>query len=191
MNPTDWITAIAAIVNALSVIVLVVITNRYATSTQAILEESRKAREAAERQATAAQANIEFLQRRLEEQTGLGRNTVQGAINTAIASIFYWRALPISDLSKASSLPSPEDLLPMNLSTVLEQARGISPFVGGLVSVGFDNLQLAKNEIERIKNVSAEVRTGYFDPRPGNADSYLAEALRKFQEAQETIERLR
>jgi hypothetical protein len=95
MKPTDWIMAIAAIVNTLSVIALVWLTHQYADSTHEILEESRKAREAAQRQATAAQSNIDFLQCQLEEQSGLGLKIVQSAIDSGIGSISYWRSLPL------------------------------------------------------------------------------------------------
>jgi hypothetical protein len=190
MRTTDWIIAIAAIVNAASVIALTFVTVYYARITKRILEESHKAREAAERQANAAQDNIRFLQHELEEQIGLGRITVQSAIDSAVASILYWRKLPLSDLSRASSLPNPDNLLPGNLSAVLEHARRTSVELGQFVSDGFQNLQMAKNEIERVKNANAAIKTGFYNDKPSEADGYLAEGLSMFQEAEETLDRI-
>jgi hypothetical protein len=197
MNLTDWIVAVASSVNAISVVVLVVITYKYAESTKAILEESHKAREAAERQAdaaqqnikaansqaNAAQANVDFLQRQLEAQIGLGRGMVQAAIDSAIRSISYWRGLQISDLSRATSLPDPSGLLPPNIATVVEHASRISVPAAELVSEGFDNLRLAKNEVERVRNASKAINTGFYDSTPSSAEKYLAEAFGKFQKA--------
>jgi hypothetical protein len=187
----DWIVAVASIVNAISVVILVRITSRYAESTQQILEESRKSREAAEKQAAAAQANIDFLQHQIETQAGLGRMMVQSAIESRITSITYWRSLPLSDLSRATSLPNPNDLLPANLSSALEHARGISPTIGQLFSEAVDNLRIAKNEIERAKNVNAAIKSGFYIDKGSQADGFLANALGKFQEAQKTLSSLR
>jgi hypothetical protein len=191
MNPTDWIVAVASIVNAASVVILVRITSRYAESTQKILEESRKSREATEKQAMAAQANIDFLQHQVETQAGLGRMMVKHAIESRIISITYWRSLPLSDLSRATSLPNPNDLLPANLASALEHARGISPAAGQLFSEGVDSLRMAKNEIERVKNANAAIKTGFYMDKASLADGFLDNALHKFEEAQCTIASLK
>jgi hypothetical protein len=191
VKPTDWITAIAAIVNAVSVIALVGITWHYARLTGKILDESHKSREAAERQATAAQANIDFLKRQLEEEKGLGRLNLRSTISTAIRSIQYWNALRLGDLSRAGSLPDPNNLVPPNSQTVLDHARSVSPFVGKLVAEGFDYLEIAKNEIVRVKNANAAIQIkALYDDRASEANSYLSLALTKLEEAQTTIDRV-
>jgi len=187
MNTTDWIIAVSAALNAVIVFALTIITRKYVVLTKGILTESHKAREATERQATAAQQNIEFLQRQLEMQAGLGRTTVQGAIKSAIAEINQWRQLPLSELKLGTSFPNPDGLIPTNLSTILERAYRVSSSIGTLVSEGFDSLQLAQNEIERTKNASAAIGTRSYIDRPSDADRYLAEALQKLQKAQDTI----
>jgi hypothetical protein len=78
-------------------------------------------------------------------------------------------------------------LIPTNLSTILERANKISPLIGILVSEGFDNLQLAQNEIERTKNASAAIGSGSYIDKPSEADQYLAEALQKLQKAQDVV----
>jgi hypothetical protein len=194
MAPTGWIaivSAAAAIVNAGSVVVLVVITKHYARSTAELLEESRKAREAAERQAsasllqaTAAQSSLDLLRQQLEEQLGLGRGIIQSAIASAISQIEYWKTLPLSDLARASSLPLSGDLLPQAAAAAVEHARRISIAGAQMLSDAFDDLRLAKGEVERAKSVSHAVRTGFFDDQPIKAAAYLESAFIKIQKAQ-------
>ena len=52
------------------------------------------------------------------------------------------------------------------------------------LSEAFDDLRLAKNEIERIKNVNQALRTGSYDDKPSNAAAYLESAFSKIQKAQ-------
>lgn len=205
MTSAQWITmisaaiaAIAAIVNAVSIVVLVIITNRYAKSTAEILDESRKARQAAERQAnaaqesisasirqaSAAQASVDLLHQQLEEQLGLGRGVIQSAIASAMSAISYWKSKPLSDVSRAGSLPPTDDLLPMNAVAAIEHARRISAEGAQFLSEAFDDLRLAKNEIERIKRVNQTMRTGFYDDKPSNAAAYLETAFSKVQKAQ-------
>jgi hypothetical protein len=119
MASLQWITiisaviaAFAAIVNAGSVVILVVITSRCARSTAEILDESRKVRQAAERQANAAQqaisasllqanaaqAGVDLLRQQSEAQLGLGRGIIQSAIGSALTAISYWKSRQLSDV---------------------------------------------------------------------------------------------
>ena len=77
-------------INAVSVVVLVVVTAYYALVTRRILAESEKMRKAAEkqalsgeRQASAAFATLHHLQQQVEELQGLGRSIVIGALYRA------------------------------------------------------------------------------------------------------------
>ena len=181
--------AIASAVNALAVVVLVCVTSWYASSTKKILAESRKTREAAEKQATTAQNTLEILQRNLEEQSGLGRIALKHELARAISLIVYWQERPVTELVRASSLPETSDLIPANLSNILDQARRVSFVVGETTSAAFHKLLLAKTEVERLKNADASRISGNpYDSAPSKANVYFAEALRKFQEIQKAIE---
>ena len=124
-----WLTDHSAAVQALSAVVGVLLTGalvwttvRYLQTTMGILEESRKAREATEKQASAAQRSVDFLQLQLNEQRGLARSVVQSAIDTAIAAIALWKRRPFTDVSKARGFPDPDNLVPTNANIAVEHA---------------------------------------------------------------------
>jgi hypothetical protein len=182
----EW-AALATIANVLTVVVLIVVNILYlkAANKQASAAATQAAQ--SQLQATAAQANINFLKARLEEEVGVGRNMVLSAIDGAINSIGYWHSRPLTDLSRASSLPDPGDIVPRDASSILDHARRISPNVGRLVSEGFDNLGLVKHEIERLRNANVALPRGFYDASPSKAPEYLAMALDKFKQARSQI----
>ena len=94
MSP-EQITTYAAIVQAAAAVVslivagvLAFVTHRYMKLTKGILDETAKARVAAERSASAAQESasatfqsLHLMRQQLEEQAGIGRLTVESAID--------------------------------------------------------------------------------------------------------------
>ena len=193
MNLPQWVTLSAAViavvgtaVNAASVEVLVLITNRYAKSTANILDESRKAREAAEKQAEAAQksfsasvpqasaapASVSLLRQQIEGQLGLGRGIVQSATASALSRITYWKSLPLTNLSKASSLPPTIDFLPVNAQSSIEHARRISEQGPNRCPTHL-TIFGRQEVIERTKNSSQAIRAGFYDDTPSQAPAYL------------------
>jgi hypothetical protein len=48
----------------------------------------------------------------------------------------------------------------------------------------FDDLRLARSEIDRLKNASQSIRSGFYDATPSKASTFLTEAFVKFREAQ-------
>lgn len=72
--------AFAAIVSLLLTTALTVTTIVYAAITNRILEESRKTREAAERQAKASHENLDLLKQQLESQLRLGPQILRESI---------------------------------------------------------------------------------------------------------------
>jgi len=161
----DVISAAAAAINVILVAVLVVITWRYASSTANILEESRKARQAAEQQVTTAQAQasaaqsqataayetLHLLREEIQDLSGLGRGIVQSAIQSTISAIEYWKRQSLKDLAQLQSFPPTDGLVPANANSAVEHARRISPSGAQLLSAAFDNLRRTREEIERIK----------------------------------------
>lgn len=152
MNNTQEVIFWATVVNAVSVFVLVVVTIWYASSTARILDESRKARKASERQADAAEESLRVLRHQLEEHTGLGRTIVASAIQSARRNIEYWRRANIYNLACIRALPSVIDLPPSNSGSAVEHARRISVDGSGELSSCFDNLRHARAEIEIIRD---------------------------------------
>ncbi len=180
---TAIVSAVAAVVNAGSVIVLVWITKRYAESTAAILEESRKARTAAESQASAARQSVEVLQQQLEDQLGLGRSVVQNAIDSAISTIGYWKERDLRTGPRALGFPPTDGLVPNNAISAVEHARRISGELAQHLSSAFDDLRNARNEIERMRAIASAKSTTYLETSPSRADEFLSNAFAKLQNA--------
>jgi hypothetical protein len=206
---SDWLTAHAAAVQALSSVASVILagilvwtTIRYARSTAEILEESRKSREAIELQAKAAQSqssasqaqasaafeSIALVREQLEDQLGLGRSVIHSAIDRAVSAISYWKERPLADVAKAPGLPPSDNLIPPNASAAVEHARRNAPQVTQELSSAFDDLRNARNEIERIRLLS-KPRTGlgFLEQTQSKAPEYLDSAFKKLQRVKAAI----
>jgi hypothetical protein len=177
------VSALAAVVNAVSVVVLVWITKRYSESTAAILEESRKARAAAESQASAARQSVAVLQRQFEEQLGLGLSVVKNTIDSAISSISYWKQRDLKTGARAPGFPPSDGLTPSNAISAVEHARRISAEVAQHLSSAFDALRNTRNEIERMRAVGSAKSTTFLETSPSRADEFLSDAFAKLQKA--------
>ncbi len=195
---SNWLTAHAAAVQALASVasvifagILVWTTIRYARSTAEILEESRKSRKAAESQASAGEAqaraafeSIALVRQQLEDQLGLGRSVIHSAIDSAVSAISYWKERPVTHVAKASGLPPSDNLIPANAVSAVEHARRVSPQAAQQLSSAFDDLQHAKNEIERIRLLGRAAGTagqGFLEQSPSKAPEYLDSAFKKLQ----------
>lgn len=178
----DW-------VNAVSVVVLVLVTAYYAWTTRQILTESEKMRKAAEKQATSAeqQASAAFetlhhLRQQVEELQGLGRSIVRTTTDSLIRGIEEWRKLDIkAHFATADTLPSPR-LLPENAQTVLDHARRISDDCATLLAQAFDDLRSAEDQIEILRKGATAYRGGFFSPAAFDPNPYLTTAFSKLQE---------
>jgi len=177
------VSAGAAVVNAVCVGVLVWITKRYAQSTAAILEESRKARAAAESQASAARQSVEFLRQQFEEQLGLGRSVVQNAIDSAMSGVEYWKQRDLKSPPRAPGFPPTDTLIPSNAASAVEHARRISSELARLLSSAFDDLRNARYEIERMRATGSAKSTAYIETTESRAPEYLSDAFGKLQKA--------
>ena len=98
--------------------------------TKGILDETSKARAAAERSAAAAEESasatfqsLHLMREQLEEHAGLGRSIVRTTIDSATNAIDHWKSLKIRELN-ISRFPSTADLVPATASSAVEHARG-------------------------------------------------------------------
>jgi len=192
MNAMEWaavVTACAAVVNAVSVVILALITRQYARSTKAILEESKKARSAAESQASAASLSVSLLQRQIEEQFGLGQSIVASAVESLMKQIEYWKSQDIKKLALCNGLPPTTDLVPPIFQAAVEHARRISPVAGEALLKASDEVKLAKNAIESIRGIVPESGhgLGIYDAAAKDFDSRLTGAFELIVEAQKIL----
>ena len=154
---TAVVMSIATAVNTAFVVILVRVTKKYTRITGEILEAAQAQAKAAQTQANAAQAQasaasetISALRQQIEEQLGLGRTAVQTIITSAMKQIEYWKSMEIS-FATSRTLPPTEDLIPTTIASAIEHARRISREGAEHLSGVFDNLRLARNEIEAVK----------------------------------------
>jgi hypothetical protein len=174
-------------INAALVFALVVITAYYARSTANILDESRKAREATERQASAAEESIRALRQRWEEEAGLSRTIVATAIQTATRNIEYWKNRNIQNLAATNGLPATVDLLPTEHHSAIQHARRISVDASVELSGVFDNLRLAKTEIEILRD-ARETSVAFYAEHSRFALEFLDAAKIDLDKAQEYLQ---
>ncbi len=176
-------------VNAISVVVLVLVTAYYAWTTRRILAESEKMRKASEKQAAAADqqalaafATLAHLRQQVEELQGLGRSIVQTTTDSIIRSIEEWKKLDIKGkFAIAETFPAPR-LLPENAQTVLDHARRISPDYAAQLRAAFDDLRSAEDQIEILRRGATAYRRGFFDPGAYDPNQYLTSAFSKLQD---------
>jgi hypothetical protein len=143
-----------AVVNATSSAVLVGVTIWYAYITARMLDESRKATGAAERQATAAEESIRALRLQIEEQSGLAKSIVATAIQSTIRNIEYWRNVNTFNLAAIKALPETIELVPTDASRAVEHARRISADASAQLASCFDNLRHARLDLEIMRSGS-------------------------------------
>jgi len=172
--------------------VLAVTTILYLRTTNRILTESRKSREAAEKQALAAQRSVDLLQQQFAEQLGLGRSVVQSAIDSAIAAISYWKQRPLTHVAKASGFPPSDNLIPANALAAVDHARRISPQAAEDLSSAFDDLRNAVNEIERTRLLCSAASlhghgSSFLEEKPSEAPAFLENAFKKLQKVKALV----
>jgi len=176
--------AAAAIAGIVLTAVLVTATILYLRATNRILVESRKSREAAETQASAAQRTIALLQQQFEEQLGIGKLIVKDAIRSTRQTIEYWAAQPgFGQLAAAPGLPPTDRVLPSNWMNALDHVRRISGDGAASLAQVFENLKKMCDEVERTRDVAK--RQGAFLYRtPSRAPEFLVSARASLDEAE-------
>jgi len=181
-------------VNAISVVVLVLVTAYYAWTTRKILNESVKMRKAAEKQAiagdsaaSAAFATLHHLREQVEDLQGLGKSIVLTTADSLIRRIEDWEKLDIkANFGIASAFPSPDDLVPEHSQVIIEHARRISSDCAIAMSAAIDDLRSAKGQIETLRGVTRDIRA-FFDPARYDPNPFLAGAFSKLQEVRKLV----
>lgn len=187
------ITAWATTVNAVCIIALAVITWWYAKSTAQLLDETKKARGAAERQAKAAEENIRVLRQQLEEQAGLGRIIVEGKITSLMRSIDYWKSFDLGGVSAfIAGIPEASDLVPPDAQSLVEHAMRVSQEAASYLQTALDNLGFAKKELERIEDSKAVLTspTKNYEPPERRFHAFLKEASISLTNAQKQLHKI-
>ena len=156
----DNVIAFFTAVNAVSVVVLAIITYHYAKSTKKILEESRKARIASERHADIAQEALGVLKQQNEELAGVGRTAIDNAIQVALGRIVHWETLNLENMAYSGELQGSVKLVPSDHQSVMGHAMRmrISDTVISSLSQGFEVLRLAEGDLAAIGGVSEPAR---------------------------------
>jgi hypothetical protein len=152
MGVLHFVEGLATPISAYSTVILVLVTAYYAYKTSKILDESRKARQAAERQAAAAEASIRLLREQIEERAGLDKTIVASAMQTAIRNIEYWQGANVYSLAAIHAIPQNVQLLPGNANSAVEHSRRISVEGSGELSSALDYLRYAENEIQILRD---------------------------------------
>jgi len=141
--------ALTAVFGTVLTAVLVGTTIVYAVTTKRILEESRKSREAAEKQAAAAHETIQFMKQQYEAQLNLGPQIVFQAIASTKRLIAYWRQEPNRMTYPPQGYPDPSELSNSPLVGALDHARKISSTLAERILQAQDALRNAKNEMDK------------------------------------------
>jgi hypothetical protein len=183
MHNVDW----PSWINVALVFALVVITAYYARSTKRILEESRKTREAAERQALAAEESVRALRQRLEEEAGLSKMIVAAAIQTPTRNIEHWKSLNIPNLAVINGIPKTVDLLPSDYESAVQHARCISVEASVELAGAFDSLGTAKTEIDILRDARQTSPT-FYQQHSNAAINALNQAMLDISTAQKYLE---
>ncbi len=151
MRNIAWWLNVASLVNASSVFILVLVTTYYAYTTNGILKESKKTREAADKQAEAAEKTLAHLQAQIEEQSQTALATLLWSVKELRGAAAQWQTQIGQPMPRTPDFTV--DLLPPEWAASLEKARRISPAVFG----NLRDLQRLSREVSRaIKHYFAK-----------------------------------
>src|SRR5437016_5068061 len=126
MSVLHFLQSLATPISAYSTLILVFVTGYYAYKTSQILDESRKSRQAGERQASAAEESIRLLREQIEESAGLDKTIVASAMQTAIRNIEYWQNVNVYSMASTHRIPQNVQMSPGNAHSAVEHSRRIS-----------------------------------------------------------------
>ncbi len=185
---TESVIAVFTAINAVSVVVLAIITYHYARSTKKILEESRKARLASESQALAAQESLTVLRQQIEEQAGIANTAIQQTIQTALERIIYWETQNVQNIVFSGEVPDTIGLVPSNQQSVVDHAMRISREISLDLERGFEQLKRAENELAVMKNSPPTARSSTFERRFPVFNGHLGAARVHLERARDQLD---
>ncbi len=146
--------AAAAIVSLLLTLALVITTIAYAVITRRILAESRKSREATERQADAANATLRLLQQRDEEDRIRHLQELRAVIADALDLARTWMGHVPGIIPNPQAIPDPSQITENRLLDVRSHARRISAHCERLVFDAHTALRNAKAQFEKLRQAT-------------------------------------
>jgi hypothetical protein len=194
----DLIQIGVGVVNTVTVVILAIITNRYARSAQrqavaaealvGVAEAQQKAAEfqakaaqeqsrASSAQASSAQQMINFVRQQAEEATLIARSLVAAGMQRAMKEVEYWRNVDSGIVPLV-----PIQLVPPNYLEILEHARKISAQGAKHLSGAFDNLLFAERELTIIQRSRSGVE--FLKKHAAAANELLIFAFTDLKEAQ-------
>jgi hypothetical protein len=145
-----WWIEVAQLVNAASVFILVLVTGYYAYESKKTREAADKQARASSDQAQAAEKTLAFLQAQIEEQTRIAVATLVGSVAELMGAANYWHGRMIQWGAITETVNA--NLLPSEWTLSLERARNIPP----LLYQELQNLQRSSRGIScRIEQFSA------------------------------------
>lgn len=183
MAVLHFLESLARPISAWSTLILVFVTGYYAYKTSKILDESRKARQAAERQASAAEESIRLLREQIEEKAGLDKTIVASAMQTAIRNIEYWQSANVYSMAGTYAISQNIQILPGSAHSAVEHSRRISVEGSGVLSSAFDYLRYAETEIRVLRDAKQSDHR-FLEQRSTTCGHYLELALQDLREAE-------
>lgn len=199
LDPTEWM-AIASVVNAVTVVVLAIITAWYAFSAKrqanaaenqakaaTVQAEAAKSQSlAAHSQATAALETIAALREETFNQRATARQVVLHSIQTAISNIEYWEGQgTLESRAQQRAFPQTIALLPSNQSYALDSARMLSHDLASQLNTAFNILGRATSHIESMRVTQQDqLNMQLVTRQSGETRELLAEAKALIQKCQ-------
>jgi hypothetical protein len=170
LSSDAWV-AIASLINAVSVVVLVLVTLWYARS-------AKRQAISAEAQAAAAGEQARATRETLREQLNQRNTTVRIAFSMTQKNAERWK----QEMSEAGfpQVPADIELLPTNYQTVLELAAQIDHMLYHYLSIAFDKVGSAEIKLKLLREANFEF-PNVWQPRKVEVLFVLDEALNCFQ----------
>jgi hypothetical protein len=208
-----WITANAQAITAIAAAIGALFTGLYLIATILIFNEARKSADAAQESADAATEAVQtakdntlaakqsasaaqssagaasesaaLMRQEFYEQARLGRLTVEFTIDSAVSSIEHLRRQGLGKWAVLRALPPTANLFPQKAGTAIDNAARISTNLATKLSSAFDDLQMAFDQIERLRNLVSipGMTSDALSPAAATVDDLLRTALTKFMEA--------
>ena len=147
---SDWLTRHSAAIQAAAAAVSALLATVLTGTTLYYAWEAKRSRKAAEKSASAAREQLEFLKRQYEDLLGLGPQILREALLRTKEQIKYWTPMVGVGIGNPHGVPDPAPLV-APLAHALEHARRVSPECSERVSYAMSELQLAKSEFETIR----------------------------------------
>jgi hypothetical protein len=161
--------AAAAIASLLLTLALVITTIAYAAITRRILVESRKSREATERQADVANTTLRLLQQRDEEDRIRGLQELRAVIADALDLARTWMHYVPGMIPSPQAIPDPSQITENRLLDVRSHARRISAHCESLVFDAHTALRNARAQFEKLRQAThgpTTLRSPAGNPQP-------------------------